>query len=99
MNPVASVQLRFKLDASNRDVSDYNQADDGSLPDHPLMRKFNQADRNRDRARVDLDIAPSENLGINFNYFNAKSEYTKSEIGLQESNDEKLLGQSELPGW
>jgi len=88
VNPIASTQIRFKLDGSNRDVSDYNQPDDGSLPDHPLMRKFNQADRDRERARIDLDFAPTEHLGINLNYFKAQSDYLKSEVGLQESNDQ-----------
>ena len=88
VNPIASMQIRFKLDGSNRDVSDYNQPDDGSLPDHPLMRKYNQADRDRERARIDLDFAPTEHLGINLNYFKAQSDYLKSEVGLQESNDQ-----------
>jgi MtrB/PioB family decaheme-associated outer membrane protein len=88
VNPVASTQVRFKLDSSNRDVSDYDQANDGSLPDHPLMRKYNQADRDRERAQIDLDFAPSEDFGINLSFFNAESEYTKSEVGLQESNDQ-----------
>jgi MtrB/PioB family decaheme-associated outer membrane protein len=88
LNPVANMQIRFKLDSSNRDVSAYNQPDDGSLPDHPLMRKFNQADRDRERAQIDLDFTPSDNLGINLNYFSAKSGYTKSEVGLQESDDQ-----------
>jgi MtrB/PioB family decaheme-associated outer membrane protein len=88
VSPIASTQIRFKLDGSNRDVSDYSQPNDGSLPDHPLMRKFNQADRDRERARIDLDFAPSEHLGINLSYFKAQSDYLKSEVGLQESNDQ-----------
>jgi hypothetical protein len=81
-------QLRLRLESSQRDVSDYIQADDGGPVDHPLMRKFNQADRDRDYARVDLDFYPVQALAINLNYFKASSDYEKSPIGLQESEDQ-----------
>ena len=32
----------------DRDISDYVQPDDGGSVNHPLMRKFNMADRDRD---------------------------------------------------
>jgi len=81
-------QLRLRLDSSQRDVSDYSQPDDGGPVDHPLMRKFNQADRDRDTARVDLDFYPVPALSINLNYFKASSDYKKSAIGLQQSEDQ-----------
>jgi hypothetical protein len=81
-------QLRLRLESSQRDVSDYTQADDGGPVDHPLMRKFNQADRDRDYARVDFDFYPVQALAINLNYFKASSDYEKSPIGLQESKDQ-----------
>ena len=85
--PFVAAQLRFKLESSKRDVSDYLQPDDGGPVDHPLMRKFNQADRDRERARIELDLAPAEALGINLSYFRANSDYRKSELGLQESDE------------
>ncbi len=88
VNPLVSTQLRIKLESSNRDVSDYIQPDDGGPVDHPLMRKFNQADRDRERILVELDIMPFEAFGINLSYFQADSDYRQSEIGLQESNEE-----------
>jgi len=81
-------QLRLKLESSQRDVSDYIQPDDGGPVDHPLMRKFNQADRDRDYARVDFDIYPVAALSITLSYFKANSDYEKSVIGLQESEDQ-----------
>ena len=87
-NPFVSSQLRFKLESSSRDVSDYQQPDDGRPLDHPLMRKFNQADRDRERVVVELDLMPVGALGINLSYFQAKSDYKNSDVGLQESNDE-----------
>jgi len=87
-NPFVSSQLRFKLESSSRDVSDYLQPDDGGPVDHPLMRKFHQADRDRERVMVELDLMPVGALGINLSYFQAKSDYKNSDVGLQESNDE-----------
>ena len=87
-SPWLNSQLRLKMETADRDVSNYLQPDDGGTVDHPLMRKFNQADRERDRILVELDLMPaSMNLGINLSYFNANSDYKESVIGLQESND------------
>jgi MtrB/PioB family decaheme-associated outer membrane protein len=88
VNPSFNSHLRLKLESSNRDVSNYAQPDDGGPVDHPLMRKFNQADRSRERALIVFDFAPFEALGINLSYFHAKADYGKSEIGLQESDEQ-----------
>jgi len=90
VNPWISSQLRVKLESSSRDVEDYLKPDDGSRMDNPLMRKFNQADRDRDRVLVELDLTPAESFGINLSYFQAKADYTESVIGLRESNEESF---------
>jgi MtrB/PioB family decaheme-associated outer membrane protein len=81
-------ELRIKYESADRDVSDYLQPVDGGPIDHPLLRKFNMADRDRDRILVDLDLMPTESLGINLSYFKAKSDYDDSILGLQNSDDE-----------
>ncbi len=88
MSPWHIAQLRFKLETANRDASDYLQPDDGGPVDHPLMRKFNQADRNRDRVMVELDLMPAMAVGINLSYFKANADYENSVIGLQESDEQ-----------
>lgn len=88
LTPFASSQLRFKFESSERDTSDYIPLDDGGPTDHPLLRKFNQADRDRERTMIDLDLAPFEAFGINLSYFHANADYKNSEIGLQESDEE-----------
>jgi MtrB/PioB family decaheme-associated outer membrane protein len=87
-NLTLASQVTIKFENGEREVGDYLQPDDGSPVDHPLMRKFNQADRDRDRVTVRFDLAPTDALGVNLSYFNAKADYTESEIGLQESEDE-----------
>jgi len=83
-------ELRVKYESADRDISDYLHQDDGGPTDHPLMRKFNQADRDRERLMVDFDIAPFESLGINMSFFRSNSDYDNSEIGLQESDDQNF---------
>jgi MtrB/PioB family decaheme-associated outer membrane protein len=88
MSPWQIAQLRLKMETSDRDVSDYLQGENGVPVDHPLFRKFNQADRERDRVLIELDLMPAMAVGINLSYFQASSDYDNSEIGLQESDDE-----------
>jgi len=88
VSPTFNTEFRIKGEWANRDISDYLQPDDGGPIDNPLMRKFNMADRNRDRVLVEFDYMPIESLGINLGYAQAKSKYEKSILGLQESNDE-----------
>jgi len=83
-----SSQLRFKLESSDRSISDYNSLDDGGPVDHPLMRKFYMADRDRKRALIELDFAPLEAFGINLSYAHANSDYKESALGLQESDEQ-----------
>lgn len=89
-NPTYNSQLRFKFESAEREVDDYLQPDDGGPVDHPLMRKFNQANRDRERVVIELDLAPAEKFGINLSYFNARSDYTESVVGLQESEEQSF---------
>ncbi|MBL4659735.1 MAG: MtrB/PioB family decaheme-associated outer membrane protein [Alcanivoracaceae bacterium] len=88
LNPNAQVQGRIKFEDSKRDISDYLQPDDGGSVDHPLLRKFNQADRDRERLQVEINIYPIEALGINLSFFHARDDYEESQIGLQKSDEE-----------
>lgn len=90
LSPGFNTQLRFKLETANRDADDYLQPDDGGARDHPLFRKFNQADRDRDRITVELDLMPAMAWGINLSYFKATADYKNSEIGLQESDEQSF---------
>lgn len=88
INPSYHAQVRFKLESANREVSDYLQPDDGRAMDNPLMRKFNMADRDRDRMLVELDLMATESLGINLSYIQAESNYESSPLGVQSSDDD-----------
>ncbi len=86
--PNATAHVRVKIESSDRDVSTYNQANDGGPIDHPLLRKFNQADRIRDKALVQFDYNPTDRLGLNFSYYYADDDFRRSPLGLQNSNEQ-----------
>ena len=87
-SPTFNTELRVKGEWGDRDISDYLVLDNGVPIDHPLMRKFNMADRDRKRVLAELDIMASDKFGINLAYIHAKSQYKQSVLGLQESIDE-----------
>jgi MtrB/PioB family decaheme-associated outer membrane protein len=88
VNPTFNTEFRFRGEWSDRDISDYLQLDDGGSVDHPLFRKFNMADRDRDRILVEFDYMPLDAFSISLAYIHAKSKYKESVLGLQESLDE-----------
>ena len=83
-------QLRLKLETSNRDISPYQQVSDPGLQENILMRKFNLADRQRDRVLIELDLSPTGRLSIGLGYFISEDRYQQSILGLMESNEDSL---------
>jgi len=90
VNPIVYAEARLKYEDSTRDISNYLPVDNGLPMDNPLLRKFNMADRDRERILAEFDFMPTEALGINLNYFYAKSKYGESPIGLQKSTDQSF---------
>jgi MtrB/PioB family decaheme-associated outer membrane protein len=88
VSPTYRTEFRVKGEWANRDISDYLQPQDGGPVDNPLMRKFNMADRSRDRYVVEFDYMVTEALGLNLGFSQAKSEYKNSSLGLQQSDDQ-----------
>jgi MtrB/PioB family decaheme-associated outer membrane protein len=89
--PAAPVELRVRLERSERDAGPYVQVDTFGLVENPLMRKFNLADRDRDRLRVDLDLFATAALTLNLYYRDSEDSYEQSILGLQDS-DERSFG-------
>lgn len=87
-SPTFNTELRVKGEWGDRDISDYLELDNGVPVDHPLMRKFNMADRDRKRVLAEFDYMPFDKFSINLAYIHAKSQYKQSVLGLQESIDE-----------
>lgn len=66
---------------------------DASLqpPENPLQRRFNQAERHRDMARLRLDYLPESRLGIGLALAYLNDDYHRSRIGLTGTRDVDAL--------
>jgi hypothetical protein len=71
-------------------MSPYRQVSDPGLQENILMRKFHLADRDRDRAVIELDLSPGSRLSAGISYFVSEDKYQQSILGLMESNEDGL---------
>ncbi len=88
VSPTFNTEFRFRGEWADRDISDYLPLDDDGTIDNPLFRKFNMADRDRDRILLEFDYMPIDSFSITLGYIHAKSSYKKSVLGLQKSVDQ-----------
>ncbi len=86
----ATAQLRFRLERSERDISPYRTVNDPGLQENILMRKFNLAKRDRDRAVIELDLSPTERLSASLSYFVSQDDYEQSVLGLLDGEERSL---------
>jgi MtrB/PioB family decaheme-associated outer membrane protein len=90
LSPWSVAQLRVKLETSERDASPFQQVDVTGLIENPLLRKFHFADRDRDRAVVEVDLATSQPWSLNVSWSQAQDDYTSNALGLQESDEQNF---------
>jgi MtrB/PioB family decaheme-associated outer membrane protein len=100
--PLDRVQSYLRLSKEHRSPSNYrgdtpylnshtqayisNEPADERFENHPLLRKYYQAQRERQKMAMGLNWTPSDiaNIGLAFNM--AHDDYTKSVFGLQKSD-------------
>jgi MtrB/PioB family decaheme-associated outer membrane protein len=90
LSPGSLLQFRAKFEQANRDAGPYLQLEDGGPIEHPLMRKFHLADRDRDRVTLDIDLTPLPDLAFSLSYYRSEDDYERSPIGLQESEERNI---------
>ena len=83
----AWMDLRVKYENQKRDASVVDEQGDFDRAEHPAMRKFNMADRDRDRGLVEMNLYPAERMSINFSWYSTEDEYSESAIGLTEAEE------------
>ena len=81
-SPWVLMDVRLKLDKGEREASISEQQGNYDRAENPLMRKFNMANRDRDRYTVEVDLMPTERMGINFSLYSTEDDYTESVVGL-----------------
>ncbi len=90
LSPWSVAQLRVKLETSTRDASPFRQVDETGLIENPLLRKFHFADRDRDRAVVEVDLSPSQPWSLNVSWSQAQDDYNQSTLGLRASDEQNF---------
>ena len=81
INVAENVDTTLKLSHSNRDASPYTpQADE-----HSLMRVHNLADRDRNKAGVEVMASPNEKLSVGFDLEYLADDYSNMYLGLREA--------------
>jgi MtrB/PioB family decaheme-associated outer membrane protein len=90
INHWAAAQIRLRVETSKRDISPYLQVSDPGLRENVLMRKFNLADRQRERVILEMDLSTVDRLSIGLSYFISQDSYEQSVLGLLESDEESL---------
>jgi MtrB/PioB family decaheme-associated outer membrane protein len=88
--PWALVDVRLKLDHGEREASISEQQGNYDRAENPLMRKFNMANRDRDRYTIEVDLAPTERMGINLSLYSTKDDYSESVVGLTAGEETAL---------
>jgi MtrB/PioB family decaheme-associated outer membrane protein len=86
--------LTLDLRSAKRDVSDYvgntpliesylpGEVDQDDYANHPLLRKYFLADRDRDEARFRADLIPAAQFNLGFAGSYAEDDYSESVFGL-----------------
>jgi MtrB/PioB family decaheme-associated outer membrane protein len=88
--PWTWLDTRLKYERLDRDTSEYDQKGDYDRAENPLMRKFNMADRERNRGTVEIDLYPIERLGINLSYYTTDDDYDQSIVGLTTAKESSI---------
>lgn len=83
--PFSRSHLRVTLEEGSRDTSEYEAVSENGRLDHPLFRKFNQADRDRSRAQLEAFHGTTGGIGLNLTVYGADDDYDESVLGLQSS--------------
>ncbi|WP_373079571.1 MtrB/PioB family decaheme-associated outer membrane protein [Zhongshania sp.] len=100
--PMDRLQSYVRLSKEHRNPSNYrgdtpylnshtqayiaNQAADERFENHPLLRKYYQAQRERQKMALGLNWTPSDIANVGLAYNMAQDDYTKSIFGLQKSD-------------
>jgi MtrB/PioB family decaheme-associated outer membrane protein len=88
--PWAWLDTRLKYEHLDRDTGVHEQQGNYDRAENPLMRKFNMADRERDRGTIEIDLFPIENLGVNLSYYITDDDYDQSVIGLTKAKETSI---------
>lgn len=86
----AWLDTRLKYDHAKRDAKSFEEQGNFDRAENPLMRKFNMADRDRNRVTIEFDLTPTERFDVALSFYATEDEYNDSVIGLTESEETSI---------
>jgi MtrB/PioB family decaheme-associated outer membrane protein len=89
---VDAVDLTLKYAYSDRNVSSYQAVPGITPPENPLLRKYNMANRTRNRGELRANIAAAESVSIGIQFDASNDDYSDSAIGLTSGQEFNLGG-------
>lgn len=81
MHPAETVETTFKLSHAKRDASPYTPASN----ENPLMRAHQLANRDRDKAGLEVQLTPTDKLTLGFDFEYLKDDYGAMYLGLHQA--------------
>ena len=95
MRPWGSIEVNGRYGNANVKAGDYTVIS-GPIPENPLLRKFNQADRDSDFAELRLGFSPWK-LAIALEGSYSFDAYRQSPLGLVSGRDYRYAGTVSMP--
>ena len=83
----AWLSTRLKFEYMQRDAKPFEEQGNYDRAENPLMRKFNMAERDRNRVTVEFDLTPTDRFDIALSIYTTDDEYDASVIGLTEGEE------------
>ncbi len=82
MHPAETVDATFKLSHASRDATPYTP----QANEHSLMRIHNLAERDRDKAGIEVTYTPDERLSLGLDLEYLTDDYSHTALGLREAS-------------
>jgi MtrB/PioB family decaheme-associated outer membrane protein len=99
--PMDELTLGFRIETASRDATDYQAipSTGAGAEQNPLLRKYYQADRERDLARVQADFVPAARFGLSARYDRARDRYDESLVGLVAADYDQFSADANVQVW
>gem|GEM_PF-2904657 len=81
----SGIQLNTSISRFERDATQINMVDFLTVEENPLMQRYNQADRDEDKIKLQFLVNSWQPVSASLTAEYLDLEYTESEIGLQEN--------------
>lgn len=86
------LDLTLKYAYSDRSYSSYQAVPEITPPENPLLRKYNMANRTRNKGELRANVAATESISIGLQVDASKDDYSDSAIGLTSGREINLGG-------